>query len=247
MKIKTRPYEKLALVYDHLMDHVNYNLWTKYVYRLSSKYVSRNSSVLEIASGNGNFSNLFKTYYPNIILTDISFSMLTARKNKLPKICCEMVNLPFKKKFDLIFSTFDSVNYLLNKKLLLKFFSEVKEILDKDGIFTFDVSLEKNSELYLANHEKEGKTNDAEYEHISIYNHRSKVHRNIFKIKMNDGTVFKEVHKQKIYPFNLYFDLLNKAGLFVIECYEAFTFNRANENSKRVQFIVKKDLNAFIQ
>ena len=245
-KIRAKPYEKLALVYDHLMDHVNYNLWTKYVYSLSRRYVVKNSPVLELAAGNGKFSDLFKNYYPNMVVTDKSLQMLSSKKNDMPKVCCEMINLPFKKKFDLIFSTFDSVNYILNKKYLLKLFIEIGKALTGNGIFTFDVSLEKNSELYVSNHEKRGRINNIVYEHTSIYNHRNKIHRNIFEIKMDDGTIYKEIHKQKIYPFPVYFELLQKAGLLVKECFEAFTFKDGNENSKRIQFVVKRKSNAFI-
>jgi|SRR5690554_2916607 len=245
-KIKVKPYEKLSVVYDHLMSHVNYTLWTNYVYRVSRKFVNKESSVLELAGGNGKFSKIFKNYYPNIVVTDLSFSMLSSRENGLPKVCCEMTSLPFKKKFDFIYSTFDSVNYLLTKKDLFKLFTEVKNILSDKGIFTFDVSLEKNSEIFVSNHQKTGKTNNITYEHISIYNRYSRIHRNIFEIKMGDGSVYKEIHKQKIYPFRTYFELLSKAGLYVLECFEAFTFKPGNENSKRLQFIVKKNSNAFI-
>jgi SAM-dependent methyltransferase len=245
-KTKAKPYDKLALVYDHLMDHVNYNVWTRYVYRISRNYVNKNSAVLELAGGNGKFSKIFKSYFRNILVTDKSLAMLSSKKNDLPEVCCEMVNLPFKKKFDLIYSTFDSVNYLLNKKDLLKLFHEIKNILSDTGIFTFDISLERNSELFVENHEKSGKAGKIEYEHISTYNRRSKIHLNIFEIHLEDGTVYKEVHRQKIYSFQDYFELLSKAGLIVIECYEAFTFNEADQNSKRVQFIVRKNSNAVI-
>lgn len=245
-KFKAKPYQKLALVYDHLMSHVNYDLWTKYLYKISKDLVSKNADVLELAGGNGKFSNIFKKYYPNILVTDLSLEMLLSKQNSFPKVCCEMKSLPFKKKFDLIYSTFDSINYLTKKKKLLKLFREIRNILTDDGIFTFDVSLERNSELYVANHEKNGKGDSVEYEHKSIYSKSSKIHRNIFEIKMEDGTIYKEIHKQKIYPFPVYFDLLNHSGLFVLNCLEAFTLREANENSKRVQFIVKKNSNAFI-
>ncbi len=249
-KIKVKPYEKLVFVYDHLMSHVNYDLWTKYIYKISKDLVSKDANVLDLAGGNGRFSNIFRKYYPNILVTDKSIEMLlsksarsrlSSRQNNFLKVCCEMINLPFKKKFDFIYSTFDSINYLTKEKDLLKLFNEIRIILSDDGIFTFDVSLERNSKLYVANHEKSGKENNVEYDHISIYSKHSKIHRNIFEIKMEDGTIYKEIHKQKIYPFPVYFNLLNQSGLFVLNCFEAFSFRKAKENSKRVQFIVKRN------
>ena len=245
-KIKSKPYEKLAVVYDHLMNHVNYDLWTKYIYMICKDFIKKKSSVLEIACGNGKFSKRFKKYFHDIIVTDISLEMLLMNQDNSPKVCCEMINLPFKKKFDLIYSTFDSINYLTKERDLLKLFIEIKNTLKPNGVFSFDVSLEKNSELYVANHEKNGKYKNVNYGHISIFNKKSRIHRNIFEIKMEDGTIYKEIHKQKIYSFPVYFKLLNKAGLFVVKCYEAFSFKKAKENSKRVQFIVKRIPNALV-
>jgi hypothetical protein len=83
------------------------------------------------------------------------------------------------------------------------------------------------------------------YKHLSLYNKNSRIHKNIFEIRFN-GNTYKEIHKQKIYPFELYFDLLEQAKLFVIECYESFSFERAKPSSQRAQFIVRKIKNAVI-
>jgi len=48
-----------------------------------------------------------------------------------------------------------------------------------------------------------------------------------------------EIHKQKIYKFEDYFEIIAKAGMYVVECLDAFTFNNGNQHSERVQFIVK--------
>jgi len=43
-----------------------------------------------------------------------------------------------------------------------------------------------------------------------------------------------------IYPFETYFELIPKAGLYVVCCYKAFSFVKGNSSSERLQFIVKK-------
>ena len=243
--MRVKPYEKLAFVYDHLMSHVNYELWADYVYNISKPYINQKSSILELAGGNGKFSDIFIKFYQNIIISDISFEMLSSGINNLSKVCCEMQSLPFKTKFDFIYSTFDSINYLISKKDLLKLFIEVQNILSKDGIFTFDVSLEKNSLRHAGDSPRTSRSNNIRYKHLSLYNKNSRIHKNIFEIKFN-GTTYKEVHKQKIYPFELYFDLLEKANLFVINCYEAFSFEQAKSSSQRAQFVVRKINNVVV-
>ena len=243
--MRVKPYEKLVFVYDHLMSHVNYELWADYLYNISKTYINEKSSILELAGGNGKFSDIFLKFYPNIIISDRSLEMLSSGKNNLSKVCCEMESLPFKTKFDFIYSTFDSINYLTSKKDLLKLFIEVQNILSDDGIFTFDVSLEKNSLRHAGDPLRISRSSNIRYKHLSLYNKNSRIHKNIFEIKFN-GTTYKEVHKQKIYPFELYFDLFERAKLFVINCYEAFSFEKAKPSSQRAQFIVRKINNAVV-
>lgn len=242
---KVKPYEKLVFVYDHLMKHVNYKLWAEYIYKISKQHINSNPNILELAGGNTHFAGIFQKYYPNILVTDKSFEMLSSGKNKLQRVCCEMSLMPFKNKFDLIYSTFDSINYLTNKKNVVKTFKEVYRVLSKNGIFTFDVSLEKNSLKYVTIPAHQGRKKNIRYNHLSLYNKSTRIHKNIFEIKSGDD-VYKEVHKQKIYPFEVYFDLLEKAKLFVVACYESFTFKKANATSQRAQFITKRIHNAVI-
>ncbi|HSL88788.1 MAG TPA: class I SAM-dependent methyltransferase, partial [Ignavibacteriaceae bacterium] len=152
----------------------------------------------------------------------------------------DMTCLPFNKKFDLIFSTFDSINYLLSRINLLLLFKEAHRLLKEDGLFLFDVSLEKNSYIHQKDSKKYGRTKNYKYYRKSIYNPETGIHSNHFRIIDNSGHIYTEVHKQRIYKFNEYFELLDKAGLYVVNCFKTFTSKDGNENSDRVQFIVKR-------
>lgn len=222
------------------MNKVRYDRWSEYLLAAVELYVNNQAEVLEIAGGNCNFAGYFIKHFPKLIVTDGSFNMLASSIiKKVPKVCCDMTRLPFKAKFDLIYSTFDSVNYLTNKRSLLNLFKEIKLILKDDGIFTFDVSLEKNSLLHVETPVRKGSCSGIAFVHETSYNKKNRIHKNIFKIKI-DNDIYTEVHKQKIYPFELYFDLLDSAGLYVVECMETFSFIKAGPDSERVQFIVKK-------
>ena len=233
-------YSKLSIIYNSVMHKVRYDRWSEYLLAVVELYLDEQAEVLEIAGGNCNFAGYFIEYFPGLIVTDKSFSMLASSKIKnIPRVCCDMTQLPFKSKFDLIYSTFDSVNYLTSKNSLLNLFKGVRAILKDDGIFTFDVSLEKNSLLHVEKPVRKGSCKGISFVHESSYNQEARIHKNIFKIKI-DNDIFTEVHKQKIYPFELYFDLINSAGLYVVECMETFSFIKASADSERVQFIVKK-------
>ena len=179
--------------------------------------------------------------FKNFIGTDISFEMLkSSENNKLKKICCDMTELPLKEKFDFIFSAFDSVNYLLKQKILLKLFQEVYLILNDNGIFTFDVSLENNSLKFLIGKKTEDYYNGFSFTRTNKYNRTKRIHYNRFIIRNDSGFIAKEVHRQKIYDIQTYFKLAEKAHLNIEECYECFTFSDLKPESERAQFVMRK-------
>lgn len=236
---KVEPYQFVSLIYSDLMKEVNYKRWAKYIYNISGELVPKNPEVLELASGSCILAKHLSKFYPEIICTDLSLGMLK-QGNCFRKVVCDMTSIPFSKKFDLIISTFDSVNYILSAEKLLSLFCEVKDILDKNGIFTFDVSLEKNSFLHQKESKNKGRLGKFTYRRESVYDSELKIHKNTFFISDKSGNTYVEEHKQKIYPFNLYFELLEKAGLYAVNCYESFTRIDAAYDMERVQFIVKR-------
>jgi SAM-dependent methyltransferase len=164
----------------------------------------------------------------------------SSNHNNLKKICCDMSELPLKEKYDFVFSAFDSINYILKQKSLLKLFKEVYLILADDGIFTFDVSLENNSIKFSIGNTTEDYYNGFYFTRTNKYNKRNKIHYNSFIISHDSGSKVKEVHKQKIYDIRTYFKLAEEAGLITEACYECFTFNDVKPESERAQFVMKK-------
>ncbi len=234
-------YDKLPVIYEFLMRKVSYQTWARYLSSILEEYVPAKSRVLEIAAGNCKLANYFSNFYPNITATDLSKNMLASdEKNRLPKVCCDMSRLPFKVKFNLVYSTFDSVNYMRNRRSLLQMLIEVAAVLEKDGIFAFDASMERNSIIHTKIPERKGSYKGINFIQKSEYNPETRFHTNRFKISMPDGQVFSETHKQKIYPFETYFDLLERTGFYVVKCYESFTIKDGGPDSERLQFIAKK-------
>ena len=243
---KAKPYQILPLIYPHLMKRIRYDKWAVYLYEIVRKDCPKKSKVLELAAGDCSFAKYFIKYYPSLTVSDISRSMLSMDNHIKNKICCNMLYLPFKSKYDLIYSNFDSINYILSVKLFLKLFTEVSLLLTDDGIFVFDVSLEKNSYIHARKNNREGKYKGLAYQQNSTYNPDSGIHINKFAIKLANGDEYSEIHREKIYSFDTYFKLIDKTSLHVVDCFEAFTFKPGNNNSNRIQFILKKNTHAEI-
>jgi len=236
-----KAYTVLADFYEHLMNKVNYDAWAEYLYDIIKDSIPTDSNVLELAGGSGSISFYLQKYFHEYILTDKSWYMLNkASEYSLSLVCCDMQYLPFKKKFGLILSTFDSVNYLLTKKSLQNMFSSVQKILDENGIFTFDASLFMNSIALAEEKVTTNKYKNIHYKQISHYDTESRIHSNVFIINLPGQNEIVEIHRQRIWDFEEYFDIMDKCGLYVVDCFENFTMKKGKPTSKRVQFIVRK-------
>lgn len=237
-------YSQLSVIYSHLMRFINYEMWGNYLYKISMEIKKEKISVLELACGNGKLAERIAKKYFLYVASDQSKFMLNEISPKIKnKICCSFTAIPFKNKFDFIFSTFDSINYLTSKEKFLKMLKEVDSILSEDGIFTFDASMENNSLKYQKYLNRKGEFGGIRFKQISKYNSKSRIHQNKFIFMFADGKEIEEIHNQKIYHFNEYFDMIAHSNLYVSNCFEAFSFENANAQTERIQFVLKKRKN----
>jgi SAM-dependent methyltransferase len=229
------------------MRSIDYNKWAEYLSSISDEIGSENIDALELAAGNCKIAEFLTKKYSRLIVSDISFNMLLQNSNpEMTKICCDMTLLPFRNKFDFIYSTFDSVNYISSKAKYKQFFHNVAECLNDKGIFTFDVSLEQNSIKYQRYLNRTGKFNDIVYKQKSFFDRNKYIHYNHFEFTFADGKKIEEIHKQKIYPFEEYFKLIDNSDFYVHKCFQTFTYKNADSNTERAQFILKKKQNVNI-
>lgn len=223
------------------MRSIDYKDWAEYIFAINNEIKIENDFTLELASGDCKLAYYLKEYFPKIILSDISNEMLLIPEFKHDlKVCCDMTIPPFKYKFPFILSAFDSINYLLNEDQLNNFFDAIFNLLTDEGIFTFDASLENNSIKNERRLNRKGKFNGIKYQQKSKYDNTDKIHYNYFRIILDNGQIIEEMHKQRVYKFFDYFSIIENNGLFVENCYDSFSFDDADENCDRVQFVVKK-------
>lgn len=222
------------------MRSIDYKKWADFIYSISKELKKKNLFSLELACGNGSIAKKLNNKFQYFCISDLSLSMLKEADENIDRICCNMTQLPFKRKFDFVFSTFDSVNYLTSKQRIKSLLLEVNNVLSDDGIFTFDVGLENNSKLYQRYLNRKGNVNGISFIQKSHYDETKRIHYNYFEIILANGQKVEEIHKQKIYPFEEYFDIIDESDFYVYKCKNAFSDNNANAQSERAQFILKK-------
>jgi len=221
------------------MKEIDYSSWADYIIDLIDLYQIENPKVLELGAGHGQVSSFLNEKIQSYIVSDVSLEMMKFCPDKIARVTCDMTSLPFKKEFDIIFSIFDSVNYLTTPNLFVDFLLECKRVLLQDGVITFDVSLEKNSIKNIKRLNRKGKHIGIRYNQKSIYDRKSRLHKNILELEI-DEVKYIETHVQMIYEFEEYFIFVEDAGLRVIDCFDCFTFDDASRKSERVQFVLGK-------
>ena len=240
-------YNKFAYIYDELMDDIDYEKWYIYIKSIFDKFQREPKMLLEMACGTGNLSYYFGKNGYDLTCFDLSNDMLSIAYNKLKdfkkvKILNQnMVNFNINKKFDAIISICDSINYVLNEEDLLKTFTNVKNHINKDGIFIFDInSYYKLSEIIGNNvfvEDREG----VFYTWENYFDEKNDIVNFFisFFIQEEDGRYFRfnEEHFEKAYKTEKIIKLLKQSYFTEIYVFDGFTFNKAHEKSERISFV----------
>lgn len=159
--------------------------------------------ILELGVGNGNvIKNMPKT--AKTYGLDVNKKYLKLAKNKNPKMASihsSMHNFKINQEFDLIYSVFDSINFLKNFNQWKQTFKTVKHYLSKDGLFIFDMYTPK-----MLGHQKKVSSSISE-EKFGFLITTSKIQQNKltweFKIfekqKRNNYKLWTEKFEERIY------------------------------------------------
>lgn len=241
----SQPYEKLALIYDKLMSHVNYKLWAEYIKNLF-QYADRDiKKIVDISVGTGNLLPFFENGDYAYFGSDLSIHMIrqARKKNELsqkPLIVSDATNISFSsKKFDAVLFLYDSLNYLPDIKSVNKLFGEVNRILKSGGVFIFDIITDILCQTYYNNFDEKETWGKKGYQRHSYYNQKERIQYNDFTIILGDK-IFIEKHCQKVYMENEIQFYLKKNNLELLAQLDDFTYLTANESSERIHFVCVK-------
>ena len=248
-KVNVEPYSKLACIYDDVMFHVDYKKWARYIERIIKRWQPHCRSLLDISCGTGNFLFNLNSKEIECVGFDMSFDMINIAKEKNNSgkhnaffFQGDMVSFSLKKKFDVVVCLYDSINYLLDLKLWQQLFRQVADVLENKGIFVFDICTKRNSIKYFNNFSEQNSGENYEYIRKSSYNRKNAIHENKFLISFDGTSVnYAETHQQKIFLIKEIQDFIHSTEFRLIGYYNGFTFNKGNEDSLRVHFVLQKN------
>jgi len=189
------------------------NMWEKFSDKKAAKkradyvlkYIKRHNSkakeVLELGVGIGQVIQHFPKKY-EISGLDIKKDYIHICKKKFPKYkfyVLSMHNFKINKKFDVIFSVYDSINFLKNIKQWELTFNQVNKHLKENGLFIFDMYTEKSLEYFKDNSEYT-KNFKLGYVHSKgiVKGNQLIWYFNIFEKKLNNSY---KIHKNKFIEY----------------------------------------------
>ena len=211
-------YELLASVYDDLLqDPEAYALWLKYIKRFT-----KGRRVLELASGSAVMAKILQDDGYEVIASDISKSMQEAAKRNYdgPYMLIDMTDIKLDERFDLVLCICDSMNYMDDEDILKRAIRCAYDVLDKGGVYIFDMHdvkrLEEFKEMYI----EEGIVDDIAYQWTIQSDAIDMTINEHFAFYLQDKVV-EEAHTQRVYPKDTVIRILKDIG-FKVTCIDDF-------------------------
>jgi len=240
---KSQPYNKLALIYDQLMSHVNYKNWAEYVIKLFQYGNIKVKSVIDISCGTGSLLLHFDTKKFDRWGSDISYPMITKAQSKFNQnifLTNDVKNIATKSnKFDAVIFLYDSLNYLRNEKQINSLFREVNRILVNGGIFVFDVITDLLCRTHYKNFEEEENWEENGYIRHSYYDEINHVQQNDFRIRIGKN-IFFESHVQTVFSEEQISNAIKNNEFELTAQLDDFSFHISDDDSERIHYVCIK-------
>jgi len=242
-------YERFAYIYDELMNDFDYVNWAKYINEIITKENRVVKNVLEMACGTGSLTKeLLKSGY-NVDAFDLSVDMLAIARDKLKshKNCrlfnLDMTKFRINKKYDLVISACDSINYILQEELILEAFKNAYDHLEEEGLFVFDINSYYKLTVVLGNNVFIEDRDDIFYtwdNHLDTDTNIVDFYLTFFVKNESLYNRFDEHHREKAYKYERIMELLHTSGFSDVKAYQGFSFDGVKANTERINFVAKK-------
>ena len=240
-------YNNFALLYDKLMDDVDYKSWYLYIEKIFDKFNKKPNNILEMACGTGNLSHYLGAKGYRLTCFDVSSEMLSIAYNKLrgfkniSLLNQNMIDFNLNEKYDAVISICDSINYIINEEDLLRVFKNVRNHIKEDGIFIFDINSYYKLKHIIGNNTFVEDRKDVYYtwqnffddgeETVEFYLTFFALDKDKKYIRIDEEHIQKAYHKEKI------IQLLRAASFKEIRYFDGFSFDKVDEKSERIHFV----------
>ncbi len=233
------PYEELSQIYDE-----GWGFFAESYFRLVKELFResffRHRRILDVACGTGILALKLAQQGFSVVGLDSSPQMIALAQAKVkPGLSLffevqDMKELNVKEPFDLIFCTFDSINYLLSESDVAHFLVRVNSALKLSGFFMFDSVTEVLCEKHYR--ERSRRVGGVKFFEKSVYYPRRKTAITTFQFE--DGS--EEIHLQRPYGLKELTPLLHNNGFVICDKFSSPEGESYRPGSERLVCITRK-------
>jgi SAM-dependent methyltransferase len=244
------PYSQLARVYDLMGADRHSVTMTDYCRKIFRRFKIHPQTVLDLCCGTGSALQIFSDWGLTVAGLDQSTAMLAiaARKLKGRKITLYQKSLPrfallddgrvgVVRRFDLVTSFYDSLNYLTTARDLKAAFRSVYKHLEPGGWFIFDMNTEAALKILWGGQVYAGTMDDIAWVWRNNYlkgRHAAECHTTCFVRKGKLWERFDETHVERAYPNEKIASMLEAVGFHIRGFYRCHTFRKPTTNTYRI-------------
>lgn len=240
-------YTDFAYIYDKLIDQ-DYDKWADYIEEIFRINGKEPKLVLDLGCGTGSITNILAKRGYDMIGVDLSMDMLNIARDKALEqeldvlyLCQDIREFELYGTVDAIICTLDVLNYITDPDDLNRVFALVKNYLNPDGIFIFDINTEYKLKNILGNNtfinEEDGIFYTWENEYVDNISNQ---YLTFFK-ECENGMYkrFDESHIQRAYTTDEIKKLLIKNNMSFEAEYKLFTLEKADNNCEKTVIVSK--------
>lgn len=242
-------YTDFAYIYDKLIGQ-DYEKWADYIEEIFKLNNKSPKLVLDLGCGTGSITNILAKRGYDMIGIDMSVDMLNVAREKAMEqeldvlyLCQDIREFELYGTVDAIICTLDVLNYITEPQDLEHIFALVKNYLNPDGMFIFDINTEYKLKHILGNNTFVNDENGVFYTWENEFSEGVSNQYLTFFAEDENGMYhrFDETHIQRAYKSSEIREMLVKNGLDFIANYKVLTFKKADDMCEK-EVIVSKCL-----
>ena len=241
-------YNQFSLIYDRLIGQ-DYVSWAEYIEKIFAENGSSPKLVLDLACGTGSLCCVMAQRGYDMIGVDISADMLSVAAEKAASQSLDirflnqsMTEFELYGTVDAVICTLDAVNYLTESADLAKTFKLIKNYLNPNGLFIFDINTRHKLENVLDDNTFVFDEDDIFYTWENEYNRENHISTQYFTFFVNENgryCRFDEVHVQRAYSGDEITSALEVAELTLIDTYDVLKFTPPEQSCEKAIFVAK--------
>ena len=246
-------YITFAQVYDKLMRDIDYEAMAAHVVHIFDSHHVHPSLVLDLGCGTGSLALSMIDRGFELIGVDNSPDMLGCASRKASSAGKDLLLLLQDiRSFELygtvgaILATMDVLNYVRDKRQMLKTFRLVRNYLDPGGLFLFDLNSPYKLSVLLPGQTFYQVDDEVTWLWNSTYDKRRAVCTFDLTFFLSDGEGrylrHDEIHEERAWREDEIRELLGLAGLDCLSVRDGFTVHKPGPKTERLFFVARRPM-----